>query len=192
MWVDIDWIQITQGIVVRDWACPCLLTHWGRVTHICVSKLSIIGSDNGLSPGRHQAIIWSNAGILLIGSLGVNSSDNWIGIETFSIKKMHLKMLSAKWRLFGLSLNELMHISVYQGQSQDICCLNTLMARQNGRHFTDDTFKCIFLNQNVWIFSKVSRKLVPKGPIHNIPVLVQIMAWRHPGDKPLSEPTMGS
>ena len=42
------------------------LTHWGRVTHICVSKLSITGSDNGLSPGRRQAIIWTNAGILLI------------------------------------------------------------------------------------------------------------------------------
>ena len=43
------------------------LTHWGRVIHICVSKLTIIGSDNGLSPGRRQAIIWTNAGILLTG-----------------------------------------------------------------------------------------------------------------------------
>ena len=43
-----------------------LLTHWGRVTHICVSNLTIIGSDNGLSTGRRQAIIWTNAGILLI------------------------------------------------------------------------------------------------------------------------------
>ena len=83
------------------------LTHWGRVTHICVGKLSIIGSNNGLSPGRRQAIIWTNAGILLIGPLGTNFSENWIGVETFSIKEMHLKMLSAKWRLFGLGLNEL-------------------------------------------------------------------------------------
>ena len=52
-----------------------LLTHWGRVTHICVGKLSIIGSDNGLSPGRRQAIIWNNAGILLIGPLGTNVSE---------------------------------------------------------------------------------------------------------------------
>ena len=52
-----------------------LLTHWGRVTHICVCKLTIIGSDNGLSPERRQAIIWTNAGILLIGSLGTNFSD---------------------------------------------------------------------------------------------------------------------
>ena len=49
------------------------LTHWGRVTHICVSKLTIIGSDNGLSPDRRQAIIWNNAGILLIGPLGTIS-----------------------------------------------------------------------------------------------------------------------
>ena len=51
------------------------LTHWGRVTHICVGKLTIIGSDNGLSPERRQAIIWTNAEILLIGPLGTNFSD---------------------------------------------------------------------------------------------------------------------
>ena len=83
------------------------LTHWGRVTHICVGKLSIIGSDNGSSPGRRQAIIWTNAVILLVGHLGTNFSENWNGIETFSIKEMHLKMSFAKWRLFGLGLNEL-------------------------------------------------------------------------------------
>ena len=53
----------------------CILIHWGRVTHICVSKLTIIGSDNGLSPDRCQAIIWINAGILLIGPLGTNFSE---------------------------------------------------------------------------------------------------------------------
>ena len=54
------------------------LTHWGRVTHICVGKLTIIGSDNGLSPGRRQAIIWTNAGIIepLIEPLGTNFSEN--------------------------------------------------------------------------------------------------------------------
>ena len=82
------------------------LTHWGRVTHTCVSTLTIIGSDNGLSPGRRQAIIETNAGILLIGPLGTNFSEILIGIQTFSFK-MHLKMPSAKWRLFGLGLNEL-------------------------------------------------------------------------------------
>ena len=70
--------------------------------------------------------------------------------------------------------------------------LNTLRPRQNGRHFADDIFKCIFLNENVWIPIKISLKFVPKGPINNIPALVQIMAWRRPGDKPLSEPMMVS
>ena len=64
---------------------------------------------------------------------------------------------------------------------------NTLRPRQNGRHFPDDIFKRIFLNENVWISLKISLKFVPKGPINNIPALVQIMAWRRPGDKPLSE-----
>ena len=59
--------------------------------------------------------------------------------------------------------------------------------RQNGRHFSDDTFKGILLNENVWISIKISLKFVPKGMINNIPALVQIMAWRRPGDKPLSE-----
>ena len=81
------------------------LTHWGRVTHICVSKLTIIGSDNGLSPGRRQAIIWTNAGILLIGPLGTNFSQILVEIYTFSFKKMRLKGSSAKWRPFCLGLN---------------------------------------------------------------------------------------
>ena len=67
------------------------LTHWGRVTHICIGKLTIIGSDNGLSPEQRQAIIWTNAGILLIGPLGINFSEILIEIQTFS----------------GLGLNEL-------------------------------------------------------------------------------------
>ena len=88
------------------WQHP-YLTHWGRVTHICVGKLTIIGSDNGLSPGRRQAIIWTNAGILLIGPLGTNFSEIWIAIEEFSFKKMHLKISSGKWRPFCLGLNVL-------------------------------------------------------------------------------------
>ena len=70
------------------------------------------------------------------------------------------------------------------------CQINTLRPRQNGCHFADDVLKCIFLNENVWISLKISLKCVPKGPINNIPSLVQIMVWRRPGDKPLSEPMM--
>ena len=85
------------------------LTHWGRVTHICVSELTIIGSDNGLSPGRRQAIIWNNAGLLLIESSGTNFSEISIGIKTFLFKKMHLNMSSAKWRPFCFGLNVLIY-----------------------------------------------------------------------------------
>ena len=83
------------------------LTHWGRVTHICVGNLTIIGSDNGLSPGRRQAITWTNVGVLLIGPLGTNFSEMLIEIHTFSFKKIHLKMSSGKWWPFCLGLNVL-------------------------------------------------------------------------------------
>ena len=77
------------------------------MTHIYVSKLTIIGSDNGLSPGRRQAIIWTNDEILLIEPLGTKFSEILIEIRTFSFKKMHLKMSSTKRRPFCLGLNEL-------------------------------------------------------------------------------------
>ena len=67
-------------------------------------------------------------------------------------------------------------------------CVNTLRPRQNGHHFPDDIFKCIFLNENVWISVKILLKFVPKGAINNIPALVQMMVWHRSGDKPLSEP----
>ena len=66
------------------------------MTHICIGNLTIIGPDNGLSPGRRQAIIWTNAGILLIGPWGTNFSEISIGIQAFSLKKMHLRMSSEK------------------------------------------------------------------------------------------------
>ena len=77
------------------------------MTHICVGKLIIIGSDNGLLSDRRQAIIWTNAGILLIGPLGTDFSEILIEIVTFSFNKMHLKMSSGKWRPFCLGLNVL-------------------------------------------------------------------------------------
>ena len=91
-----------------------LLTHWGRVTHICVGKLTIIGSDNGLSPGRPQAIIRTNAGILLIRPLGTNFSEILSEINTFSFKKMYLKMSYGRWRQFCLSLNVLIKAIIHQ------------------------------------------------------------------------------
>ena len=82
------------------------------MTHICVSKLTIISSDNGLSPGRRQAIIRTNTGILLIRSIGTNFSEIWNEVYTFSFEKMHLKMPFAKWRPFWPSLNVLTYVIV--------------------------------------------------------------------------------
>ena len=95
------------------------LTHWGRVTHICVGNLTIIGSDIGLSPDRHQAIIWTNAAILLIGPLGTWFSEILIGILTFSFKKVRLKMSSGKWWPFCLGLNV---SKIYSNQYRDKWC----------------------------------------------------------------------
>ena len=83
-------------------------------------------------------------------------------------------------------------IPSFEQESEWVINFNTLRPRQNGRHFADDTFKRIFLNENVKILIKISLKFVPKSPINNIPALVQIMAWRRPGDKPLSESMMVS
>ena len=94
-------------MIITCVVCRLPLTHWGGATHICISKLTIIASDKGLSPGRCQAIIWNNAGILSIGLLGTKFSEILIEILTFSFKKMRLKVSSAKWRPFCLGLNVL-------------------------------------------------------------------------------------
>ena len=93
---------------------------------------------------------------------------------------MYLKMSSAQWRQYRLSLNVLK------------LGINSLRPRPNRRHFADDIFNCIFENENEWISPRISLKFVHKVRINNIPTLVQIMAWRRPGDKPLSEPMIVS
>ena len=79
------------------------------MTYLCVGNLTIIGSDNGMSPGRHQAIIWTNVGILLIGHLGTNFSGILFKIQTLSFKKMHFELASVKWQPFCLHLNVLIN-----------------------------------------------------------------------------------
>ena len=98
-----DGIQIGR----RNLVALEVLTHWGRVGRICVSKLTIIGSDNGLSPERRQAVIWTNAGTLLIGNLGTNFSEILSELHTLSFKKMYFETSSAKRRPFCLGLNVL-------------------------------------------------------------------------------------
>ena len=106
------------------------LTHWGRVTHICVGKLTIIGSDNGFSPGQRQAIIWTNAGIFLIRPLGTNFSEILIKILTFSFKKMRLKVSSAKRRPFCLGLNVLT-VAISSHTLQGMCYSSMLGLKLN-------------------------------------------------------------
>ena len=139
------------------------LTHWGRVTHICVNKLIIIGSDNGLSPGRRQAIIWTNAGILLIGPLGTNLSEILVGIQTISFRKMHLKMSSAFKRPFRLGLNELMAYRLCDAKALHESILIVNWAFRNKRRW-------IWINVNYFSL----RKLIKKYRLRNIGHFVTI------------------
>ena len=101
---------------------------------------------------------------------------------------MHCKTSNIIW--FYYCLKGWINLQYKALGLQVVDMVNTLRPRQNGRHFADDMFKCIFLNKNAWILIKISLKFVPKGSINNIPALVQIMAWCRPGDKPLFEPML--
>ena len=103
---------------------------------------------------------------------------------------MHFKKLSAKCLSFCWDLNVSAYVTKGDRLKESRGCFITLRLRQNGRHFPDDVFKCIFWTENVWISLKISLKFVPKFRINNIPALVQIMACRRPGEKPLFEPMM--
>ena len=130
-----------------DYLLGSNLTHWGRVTHICVGKLIIIGSDNGLSPGRRQAIVWTSAWLLSIGPLGTKSVKFFMKIPNFSFKKIYLNISSAKWRSYTyyclsphtcICVNEPLplqwrhneHDSVSNHQPHD-CLLNRLFRRRS-------------------------------------------------------------
>ena len=182
---------------------PYSLTHSGQVTHICVGNLTIIGSVNGLSPGRRQAIIWTNDGILLIWPLGTNFSEILIEIPIFSFQKMQLKMSSAKCRPFCLGLNVL-----------------TKPIWSGWRGCND--YSILFLTGNAWIATKRRMLLNKSAPNFNLnrswqklrPTyafrgddLLNVALWRHlvlqilvnvgsnnrllfDGTDPLPEPTL--
>ena len=101
-------------------------------------------------------------------------------------KYLFIFMLLGLWVIVVISYG-LYGVDIFKGVT-----FNTLRPRQNGRHFPNDIFKWIFLKEIIWISIKMSLKFVPNGPINNMPWLVQIMAWRRTGDKPLSEPMMYS
>ena len=109
---------------LQIWLTYWPLTHQGWMTHICVSNLTIMGSDNGLAMTSWQAIIRTNVG-MLVGPLGTNFCEISIKTPAFSFKKMHLKTSSAKWRPFCLGLNVLMVPYVSTLVQVMACCLMT-------------------------------------------------------------------
>ena len=145
-----------------------MLTHWGRVTHICVSRLTITGSDNGLSPGRHQAIIWTNAGKLLIGPLGTNFSENLIEILTLLFKKMHLQVSFAKQQPFCLGLNVLMQ-----------CLFNSLRPRELSHHQHDRKAKTDQLNNICNTDDLYFNNSLPGKPVRGESLILAIFWGRY-------------
>ena len=119
-----QWINYSSYL--KDLLTITQLTHWGQVTQICIDNKTIIGSDNGLLPCQHQAIIWTNAGILLIGPLGTNFNEISTRTHTFSFKKINFKM-SVKWQPFSLGLNVLMICAYSHSYTQVVfsCYLET-------------------------------------------------------------------
>ena len=111
--------------LIALWAVP-EETMLFLLRHICTSKLTTIGSDNGLSPSRRQAIIWTNAGILSIRTLRTNFSEMLSEIHTFSYKKTHLNMSSAKWRQLSFGLNFLTRLK----ECYDFTCPHRPEARK--------------------------------------------------------------
>ena len=125
-----------------------LLTHWCRVTHICVGNPTIIGSDNGLAPGKRQAIILTNAGILLIRILGTNFSEILSEIHAFSFKKMHSKLSSRQWRQFCLDLNMSTQSRGTNGLDIVLLPVFTLPLRDNTYGIA---YRCMFIGTTLLI-----------------------------------------
>ena len=141
--------------------------------HICVGNLTFIGADNRLSPDRRQAIIWTNDDLLLIEPLGRNFSKNWFTIQTFSLRKMHLKVSSAQWRPFCLSINVLTH----RGCKGIVNISQTILSN------CPEEELCGLIRIHWGLF-------LERGPINMEVALVWLMVWYLPGNKPIPEPIM--
>ena len=133
-------------------ALSYLLTHWGKETHICVCEHANIGSDNGLSPNRRQAIIWTNGGILLIEPLGTNFNEILIEIHTFSFKEIRLKMSSAKCRPFCLGLNVL----IRSNKITYMCSKSSTKRKCNKINLIDLNFSVTYHNGSVYLVTMLT------------------------------------
>ena len=152
-----------------------------RVTGLCVGNSSVTGEfpTQMASNAENVSIWWRHHAMSKLNVVWISFDLTWaypINIPNYS------KSINHYW----LGFRDTLVLSMLQWR------VNSLRPRLNRRPFTDDIFKCIFLNENEWVLPRISLKFVPKVRINNIPVLVQIMAWRRPGDKPLSEPMMAS
>ena len=141
------------------------------MTHICVGNLTIIGSDNGLSPERRQAITWTNTGILLIGPLGRNFSDILIEIQTFLLKEIHLKMSSAKCCSFRFGLNVLkMYLPSDTFILNHVCSIAHSIVRNLCRWFGSAIIWILLYYSSCWILRNIypyfSRKPRQKSNYH--------------------------
>ena len=112
--------------------CVSTLIDWGRVTHICVGILTIIGSDNCLSPGRRHAIIWTDAVILLIGPPETDFNEILIKNHTFSFKKLYLK-ISPESKVHGANLGPIW--SRQDPGGPQVGPMNYLGRQEDGGHF---------------------------------------------------------
>ena len=140
------------------------------MTHICVGKLTIIGWDDGLLPGRRQAIISTNAGILSISPLGTNFSEFLIEIETFSFKKMHLNMSSGKWRPFCLSHNVLREWKLMNCRATD----NRKFRKFKWIAIVES---CVFLHKPFWRKNVHISKSIPSCSHHHDLCSLQILLY---------------
>ena len=152
-----------------------VLTYWGLVAHMCQR------TGSALVQVMMTCCLFG-ANPLPQPMLTSCQLDPW---EQISVKS-ELNFFLSKW--ISVWKYHLHDIWVMPGSLFKPLCVNTLKPWQNGLHFPDD----IFMNKNVKISINISLKFVPRGPIDNIPALVQMMAWRRPGNKPLSEPMMVS
>ena len=169
-WLFLSWYCYQKIHTSGTLLCLLQLTHWGRVTYICISKIITIGSDNGLSPSHYQ-----------------NQCCNIVNWGPRNKLQLNFNRNSYKSIQENPFENVVWKMSAILPQPQ---CVNSSPPGQNGRHSGDDIFRCIFLNENVCIFIKISLKFVSKGSIDNNPALVQIMVWHRIGDKLLSEPML--
>ena len=173
------------------------ITHWGRITHVCLRKLTVIGSDNGLLPGRCQAIIWTNAGLLLIEPIGTNFCEILIEMYTFSVMKMYLKMSSGKWRPFCFGLNMLI-VQEHKPTDNQVFTLIAVWEHPSGsyaqgasntekisshfisRRTQDDVFditKIKYFVQFYWY------RHCRHGPSSISPCIETVLAWRSPSSE---------